>query len=102
MATHGAVLTAEEFFAMPEDDQLYELLDGELRAGLVIARAVEGAPTLLIEVSSPSTRHLDRRRKFELHAWYGVPHTLRAAGDEPLSLPPFAGLAFVPASLWRP
>jgi len=30
MATHGAVLTAEEFFAMPEDDQLHELLDGEL------------------------------------------------------------------------
>ncbi|HTO11221.1 MAG TPA: Uma2 family endonuclease [Candidatus Binatia bacterium] len=184
MATNRAVLTAEEFFAMPEDDdQLYELLDGELmmrptpvplhqrivgnlfmllrayvrehglgevflspiavvlsetsvvvpdlvylagdRAALVTARAIEGAPTLLIEVSSPSTRHLDRRRKLELYARHGVPYywmvetderaieayeladgayrlARRGAGDAPVSLPPFGDLAFAPEALWRP
>ena len=185
MATNRAVLTAEEYFAMQvdDDDELYELLDGELmvrpspltlhqrivvrllvlleahvrehalgevfvspiavvlsntsvvlpdlvyvatdRAGLVTARAIEGAPTLLIEVSSPSTRHLDRRRKFELYARHGVPYywmvetderaieayeltggayrlALRAAGDAPASLPPLSPLSFAPESIWRP
>ena len=185
MATNRAALTAEEYFAMPgsDDDQLYELLDGEPvvrvspltvhqrivgrlfvlldahvrehtlgevflspiavvlsstsvvlpdlvyvatdRAGLVTARAIEGAPTLLIEVSSPSTRHLDRRRKFELDARHGVPYSwmvdtderaleayeltgnayrlaLHAAGDAAVALPPFPGLAFAPESIWRP
>ena len=183
MATNRAVLTAEDYFSMPEDDdQLYELLDGELmmrptpaprhqrivarlfvlldahvrkhdlgevflspiavalsstsvavsdlvdiatdRARLVTARAIEGAPTLLIEVSSPSTRHLDRRRKFELYARHGVPHywmvetderaieayeltsgayrlTVRASGDEPVTVPPFPELSFAPQPLWR-
>jgi len=125
MATNRAVLTAEEFFAMPEDDdQLYELLDGD-RAALVTARAIEGAPTLLIEVSSPTTRHLDRRRKLELYARHGVPYywmvetderaieayeladgayrlARRGAGDAPVSLPPFGDLAFAPEALWRP
>jgi Uma2 family endonuclease len=183
MATSRITLTAEEYFAMPEDDdRLYELLDGELmvrpapltlhqrivrrllvlldahvrehtlgevflspiavvlsrtsvvlpdlvyvaldRAGLVTARAIEGAPTLLIEVSSPSTRHLDRRRKFELYARHGVPYywmveaderaieayelaggayrlTVRASGEGPVSVLPFGGLSFAPEALWR-
>ena len=182
MATSRAKLTAEEFFALPEDTgQRYDLLDGELivsprpmtlhqrivgrlfvlldnhvrehglgevflspiavvlsntsvsepdlvyvardRAALVTARAIEGAPTLHIEVLSPSTRRLDRSRKFELYARYGVPYywivetderaieayeltggvyrlALRAAGDEPVALPPFGALSFVPESLW--
>ena len=184
MATNRALLTAEDYFARPagDDDQLYELMDGELmvrpapvplhqriignlyvllrahvrehgmgevflspiavvlsgtsvvipdlvyvgsgRTGLVTARAIEGAPTLLIEVSSPSTRHLDRRRKFELYARHGVPSywmvetderaieayeltsggyrlTVRASGDEPVTMPPFPELSFAPQSLWR-
>jgi Uma2 family endonuclease len=95
------------------------------RAGLVTARAIEGAPTLLVEVASPSTRHLDRRRKFELYARHGVPYywmvetdervieayelaggayrlALRAAGEAPVSLPPFPALSFAPEALWRP
>ena len=43
------------------------------RSAMVTARAIEGAPTLLIEVLSPSTRRVDRD-----------------------------GLAFVPESLGRP
>ena len=183
MATGRAVLTAEKFLAMPEDNtRRYELLDGELivspmpvplhqrivgrlfvlldahvrvhglgevfvspiavvlakasvvgpdlvyvaadRAALVKDRAIEGAPTQLIEVSSPSTRRLDRRRKFELYARHGVPHywivetdehaieayelgagayrlALRAAGEDLVTLPPFDDLSFVPESIWR-
>ncbi len=36
------------------------------RRGLVSARAVEGAPTLAVAVLSPSTTHIDRRRKMAL------------------------------------
>jgi Uma2 family endonuclease len=95
------------------------------RTAVVKDRGIEGAPTLAIEVSSPSTRRLDRRRKFEVYARYGVPHywivdtgeraieaydladgayrlARRAAGDDPVRLPPFGELSFATASLWRP
>jgi Uma2 family endonuclease len=36
-------------------------------------RVVESAPDLVIEVSSPSTRHLDLVRKRDLYARHGVP-----------------------------
>src|SRR5258706_56310 len=47
------------------------------RRGLVSSRAVEGAPTLAVEVLSPSTTHIDRRRKMALYAkhdvtWYWI------------------------------
>jgi Uma2 family endonuclease len=36
-------------------------------------RVTRGAPTLVVEVSSPSTRHLELVRKKELYARFGVP-----------------------------
>jgi Uma2 family endonuclease len=92
------------------------------RARLVSERAIEGAPTLAVEVLSPSTATIDRSRKRELYARHGVPYywivdpvagaieayglaegryalLARASGTEPVSLPPFPDLAFAPASL---
>jgi Uma2 family endonuclease len=89
----------------------------------VSERGVEGAPTLAIEVLSPSTERIDRRRKRALYASHGVvyywivdpvartieAHTLqgggyelaaRLAGDTPSALPPFLDLAIDPAALW--
>jgi Uma2 family endonuclease len=93
------------------------------RARLVSSRGVEGAPTLLAEVLSPGTGATDRGRKFQLYARYGVPYywivdtdgraievyeladgayrlVSRAAGNTPVSVPPFPDLALVPDSLW--
>jgi Uma2 family endonuclease len=86
-------------------------------------RGVEGAPTLAVEILSPSTAVTDRTRKRELYARYGVPHlwfvdpdtrelaahvlesgeyrlAARVSGTEPVDLPPFTDLGLVPASLW--
>jgi Uma2 family endonuclease len=86
-------------------------------------RGVDGPPTLVIEIFSPSTAVIDRTRKRELYARYGVPylwfvdpdrrkieaHVLdagayrlarRVSGTEPVDLPPFTGLGLVPSSLW--
>jgi Uma2 family endonuclease len=86
-------------------------------------RGVQGAPTLVVEIVSPSTTVADRTRKRELYARYGVGHLWlvdpdvreleahvldangyrlagRASGTEPIDLPPFTDLALVPSSLW--
>jgi Uma2 family endonuclease len=93
------------------------------RAHLVTERAIEGPPTLVVEVLSPSTTAIDRGRKRELYARHGIPYywivdpvagTLeayglaegryaliaRGSGTDPVSLPPFPDLVFAPASLW--
>ncbi|MBI4591060.1 MAG: Uma2 family endonuclease [Candidatus Rokubacteria bacterium] len=90
---------------------------------LVSDRGVEGPPALVVEVLSPSTTEIDRSTKRQLYARYGVPYywivdaearaveaymlsergyqlSARAAGSEPVCLPPFPDLAFAPASLW--
>jgi Uma2 family endonuclease len=92
-------------------------------ASRVSRRGIEGAPTLAVEILSPSTATIDRSRKLQLYARHGVPYywivdpearTLeayeladgvyrlvsRAAGAASVSLPPFPDLAFVPDSLW--
>jgi Uma2 family endonuclease len=43
------------------------------RAGLVTDRGIHGAPTLAVEVHSPSTASTDRGPKFQLYARYGIP-----------------------------
>ena len=43
------------------------------RLGIVTERAIEGAPTLVVEVLSPSTNARDRGVKQALYARYGVP-----------------------------
>jgi Uma2 family endonuclease len=88
----------------------------------VSERAIEGAPTLAIEVLSPSTEQIDRRRKLHLYARHGVLHywivdpraraieaytleeasyrmTARLTGDQPAALPPFADLRLDPAAI---
>src|SRR2546430_4796493 len=84
---------------------------------------IEGAPTLAIEILSPSTRTIDRATKGGLYARYGVPFLwlgdpdaqtievfalqgqryrllLAATGRSPIDLPPFTGLRLVPDPLW--
>jgi Uma2 family endonuclease len=93
------------------------------RRSLISPRAIEGPPTLVVEILSPSTAAIDRIRKRALYAHYGVPYywlvdvnareveacelrageyvvAARVSGSEPVDLPPFVGLALVPASLW--
>jgi Uma2 family endonuclease len=93
------------------------------RLSIVSSRGLEGAPTLVVEILSPTTTLIDRSTKRQLYARYGVPyywiadpeaHTIeayglseggyqlaaRVAGREPVSLPPFLDLTFAPATLW--
>ena len=95
----------------------------EIRRRLVSERALEGAPTLAIEVLSPSSRHIDRRLKMTLYAkhavdWYwivdGDAQTIdayrletegyrldaRLEGATPRTLPPFPDLPLDPATIW--
>jgi len=86
-------------------------------------RGIEGAPTLVVEILSPSTRETDRGAKLRLYASCGVPwywivdpdsraveayrleagnYTLfeRIAGDAPLGAEPFPDLGLPPTALW--
>ena len=93
------------------------------RLGRISRRGIEGAPTLVVEILSPSTGLIDRSTKRQLYARHGVPFcwlvdpegraiealglgpdgyelAARASGAEPVSLPPFPDLPLVPATLW--
>ena len=134
------VLTYREYAALPGDGRRYEIHDGELsvtpapgtthqifvandRQSLVSERGIEGAPTLVVEILSPSTIRIDRVTKLQLYARYGVPFywlidseahaleayelgaqeysvALRASGSDAIAPPPFDDLALVPASLF--
>ena len=103
-----------------QPDIMYVATD---RSARVSERGIEGAPTLVVEILSPSTRGVDRDTKLRLYAGYGVPwywivdpesrvvevyklaagsYTLsaRVAGDEALSAKPLPDLALPAASLW--
>ena len=94
------------------------------RLGIVTERALEGAPTLVVEVLSPSTDARDRGVKLTLYARYGVPfywivdpaarrvQALRLSGasyeaagvlDEttPAALVPLTDLTLDPTAIWR-
>jgi Uma2 family endonuclease len=87
------------------------------------SRGLEGAPTLAIEVLSPSTSRTDRGTKRELYARYGLPyywivdpedrwievHDLARGADSVVSRftgsafaspPPFPGLLIDASSIW--
>jgi Uma2 family endonuclease len=87
------------------------------------ARGLEAAPSLAVEILSPSTRTVDRVVKRRLYARYRTPYlwlvdpdarvveafalegdryvlAASAAGSEPVDLPPFDGLGLVPEALW--
>jgi Uma2 family endonuclease len=89
----------------------------------VTGRAVEGAPTLVIEVLSPHTSSVDLGRKRDLYAEHGVPFywiadpvartieaqrlvagryqlAARLAGTTPAALPPFDDFLIDPAVVW--
>jgi Uma2 family endonuclease len=93
------------------------------RLRIITDRAIEGAPTLVVEVVSPSTSARDRGVKQALYAQYSVPYywivepatqsvqALRLSGSSyeiatldattTATLPPFAGLTLDPATVWR-
>src|SRR5512132_1473002 len=54
-----------------QPDVLYIAAD---RLAIISDRGIEGAPTLVVEVLSPSTARLDRDRKMKLYAEHGVPY----------------------------
>lgn len=93
------------------------------RAHLVSERGVEGPPTLVVEIISPSTGTIDRVTKSFLYARHEVPYfwlvdppartveafrleggryalVTRASGDAEVILPPFAELRLRLADLW--
>ena len=47
---------------------------GNDRRGIITERAIEGTPTIVVEILSPTTHHTDRVTKAQLYAKYGVPH----------------------------
>ena len=93
------------------------------RLNRVSRRGIEGAPTLTVEILSPSTRTVDRVTKTRLYARYEVPFLwlvdpdartieafvlhegryalgVAATATEPVDLPPFTRLGLVPDTLW--
>ncbi len=103
-----------------EPDIVYVATD---RLGLISERGIEGAPTLVVEILSPSTAQTDRHTKMQLYARHGVPWywivdpdsrtvevyalgeggyalSTRVAGDEQLSAEPLTDLVIPPTSLW--
>ncbi len=93
------------------------------RLSLVSGRGIEGAPTLVVEILSPSTTLIDRSTKRQLYTRHGIPNYwivdpeartveayglgeggyrlhARASGSDPVPLPPFPDLAVAPAALW--
>jgi len=125
----GLVLYAPLDVILSDRDDETTILQPDLvyfdrgRLDVIRARGVEGAPTLAIEILSPTTAAIDRNTKRALYARYGVPwlwlvdpetHSIEvyarragayalavhASGPQPVDLPPFVGLGLVPSSLW--
>ena len=57
---------------------------GVILSDITIGRALEGTPTLTVEVLSPSTPRV----------------VTRATGATAVALPPFSDLALIPDALW--
>ena len=93
------------------------------RLSVISKRGIEGAPTLAVEVVSPSSTAIDRQRKLQLYARYAVPYywivdpsarTIEAhelveglyrvagtlSGATTISLPPFPDLILDPREIW--
>ena len=69
LAAPADVILADTSIVQP--DILFVATD---RQAVVSARGIEGAPTLGVEILSPTTADVDRRRKRDLYARYGVPY----------------------------
>ena len=93
------------------------------RLPAISVRGIEGPPTLVVEVLSPSTAQIDRGAKLQLYGRHGVSYywvvdpearaidayrlgaggyqlTGRLQGTDRAALPPFEDLALAPASVW--
>jgi Uma2 family endonuclease len=93
------------------------------RRSVMTERGIEGPPTLAVEIISPSSGGIDRRRKLQLYARYAVTHywivdpsarTIEAhqlmqgvygdartlSGTTTVSLPPFLDLILDPREIW--
>jgi Uma2 family endonuclease len=89
------------------------------RLSQISSRGIEGPPTLVVQVLSPSTAQVNRTAHFQLFAKHGVPHywivdpqarvieayvlrqgsyelAVRASGPHPACLPPFPQLQLSP------
>ena len=53
-----------------QPDVIY--LAGDTQCQMVGSQRLSGAPDLIAEILSPSTAHIDRKRKFRLYEKYGV------------------------------
>lgn len=96
---------------------------GNDRSQIVTARGVEGVPTLVVEILSPTTHRTDREAKAQLYAKYGIPHywlldpdeqvlqayelsgdhynlVIKAQNDDVFTPSVFPGLSFQISELW--
>jgi Uma2 family endonuclease len=110
---------APEHTSIVQPDIVFVATD---RLDRISARGIEGAPTLVVEVLSPTTAAIDRRRKRDLYARHGVPYywlvdgethaiemyrlsgrtydlLARVTGDALVAAEPFPGLRL--NNLWR-
>ena len=93
------------------------------RLRFITSRGIEGPPTLLVQVLSPSTAQINRTTHMQLFAKFRVPFYwiadpdarvleayvlreggydlhARATGPNPVFLPPFPDLPLIPDTLW--
>ncbi len=73
---HGGVVLpapADVFFSDVDVVEPDVLFVAGAREGIIEGKVVRGAPDLVVEVSSPTTRHLELVRKRDLYERYGVP-----------------------------
>jgi Uma2 family endonuclease len=72
----------EDFFLHPQTSSLAPttviqpdliFIDND-RRHILTERAIEGAPSLVVEILSPATHRIDRVTKAQLYAKYQVPH----------------------------
>jgi len=124
---HAGVILSAPFDVVLADDDVVQpdlLFVSRERLSIVEERCVRGAPDLVIEVLSPSTSAIDRGRKRETYAQYGVRYywlfdpgrrtveayelvageyrlIVQAQGDAVFAAPPFPDIEIPLAQIWE-